>query len=95
MFSHDLQGGTNLSRCGALSSLARAIAIEVLVHVEDKKRLIAGSRVFDVEQRRVNTVEPVVGVRVEVSGDGNGLRSGAGGTNRVDRGLDGGSPGHQ
>lgn len=62
------------------------------MHVEDKERFVAGSRVFDVEQGRVDPVEPVIGVRVEVSGNSNGLRSGAGGTNGVDRSLDRGRP---
>lgn len=62
------------------------------MHIEDEKRVVVSGWIFDVEQRRIVAVQPVIGVSPEVSRDGDGLGRGAGGSDGVDGGLDGGSP---
>lgn len=57
------------------------------MNIEDEERFITCRWVFDVQERVVVAVQPVIGVSPEVSGESDDLRLGTSGTDRIDGSL--------
>lgn len=73
--------------CDTVSGCTGTVAVEVLVNIEDEERFITCRWVFDVQERVVVAVQPVIGVSPEVSGESDDLRLGTSGTDRIDGSL--------
>lgn len=77
---------------GTLSVSTGAIAVKVLVNVENQQGLVVGSGIFDAQERRVVAVQPIIGVRPHVSWQSDGLGVGPSTSDGCDGSLDGCRP---